>query len=788
MLQGKAGVDMEFRELAERYDLAKILHSGRSATVFRATDRVTGRQVAVKMITAGPSSLEEAAARFEAFAVALVMLQHPALPAVFDSGISSDGSAFLVFELLEGKGLDTMAGKLEPETALALLGFGLGGLEALAARGITHGNLSPDNLFAVNDRQLKLLGLGSTAFRGAGAAPQETARFQAPEVAKGAVPSARSDLYSFALVASHLLGATVTPGDSPSVQMPFSVTMELANDGALRTILERLLRREPAERPSFRDVRSAFRQALGQAPAQPAAAPIPPAQPAARPVPAPSPVKPAAPTPPKEDILKREIPDLSRQEAPKTVAPQAAPPQAAAPQGDVLQAISDEVLNALMAAPPASAAPARTAAAGAAAAVSSATPGPARKRLALVFGALAAVLVLGILAAVWMFRRPAPESSAPPAEAGPVVPPRPSAAAAIAQVEQARVLLAMGDETKARETIRALSTSGQSALPPEACAHLAELETVLHLMDVERFPADLQRGLQTGDLDLLRSAVSAGVTLGAAMPAELQASFGTARRLVELHRLAEADAAQGKHTAVLERMAEIASLSPKLIDSLELREKAAVALEGEAEALAREARYDEAVAKLEPLQRTWGNRDGLSARIDGYRTAKDEEVKQKALLDAIPSWEKRRKPDVPLESIRAIKPTPHLAAQIEEARKRLEEQLAVLDQEAPVIELRPGYGLEYSRGNPVELSFRVRDDYGVKSVKMWAKQAGGKMREMSLEEHRSGGYWSIELPVSYHQNETVELYLLATDTSGHEGWFGTKDKPMKLTRIGSNRL
>jgi hypothetical protein len=763
MLQGKAGGDMEFRELAERYDLAKILYSGRSATVFRATDRTTGRQVAAKMITAGPSSLEEAAARFEAFAAALATLKHPALPAILDSGISSDGSAFLVFELLEGKGLDTMAGKLEPETALALLGLALDGLEALAARGLAHGNLSPDNLFVIHGRQIKILGLGGTVFRGAdspGAAPPETARFRAPEVAKGAVPSARSDLYSFALVAAHLLAAAVTPGDSPSVQMPFSVTMALANDGALRTILERLLRREPAERPSFRDVRSAFRQALGQAPAQPATL----APPASKPLPAPPPTPALAPVQP--------IPPI----------------QPIQPQGEVLQAITDEVLDALAAAPPAPVAPARTAAAGVAAAVPTPSPGPARKRLALVFGGLATVLILGILAALWLLYRPAPKAAPPAAETGPVVPPRPSAAEAVAQVDQARVLLAMGDEAKARETIRALSTSGQSVLPPEACAHLAELETVLHLMDVERFPADLQRGLQTGDLGLLRSAVSAGATLGASMPAELQASFDTARRLVELHRLAEADAAQGKHTEVLERMAEIAALSPKLIDPLELREKAAAALEGEAEGVAREAHYDEALVKLEPLQRTWSNRDGLSARLDGYRTAKDEEARQAKLLADIPTWEKRRKPDEPLEMIRAIKPTPHLAAQIEAARKRLEAQLDQLDQKAPVIELRPGFGLEYSRGNPVELGFRVRDDYQVKSVKMWAKPAGGKMREMTLEEHRGGEYWSVEIPVGFHQNETVELYLLATDLSGHEGWFGTKDAPQKLTRIVSSRF
>jgi len=34
----------------------------------------------------------------------------------------------------------------------------------------------------------------------------------------------------------------------------------------------------------------------------------------------------------------------------------------------------------------------------------------------------------------------------------------------------------------------------------------------------------------------------------------------------------------------------------------------------------------------------------------------------------------------------------------------------------------------------------------------------------------------------------VEFYVVATDISGNEGRFGSADKPMKLTRIGSNRL
>lgn len=752
---------MEFRELAERYDLARILHSGRAGTVFRATDRRSGAPVVVKMISAGAAPLEEAALRFEAFAAALAVVKHPALPAVLDSGISSDGSAFLVLEPLEGRRLD-LAGKLDLDASVAVLGLlgqALDGLEALAARGLAHGNLTPDNLFAAGDQvqQVKLLGLGSAAFRGGCPPP-----FLAPELAQGGVATARSDLFSFARTVCHLLGASVAPGDSPTVQLPFALTLELADDNALTKILERLLRREPAERPSFREVRAAFRQALGEPAPAPVQAPPPP-QPV-RPAPAPIPVTPPV--------------------APVPVAPIAAtPPPAPEPealQGEVLRAISDEVLDALTAPPPppvvqeAEAAP---------------PPPPPKRRTAVLVGALAAVLILAVLAGVWFLRRPAEEATAgPAAPAGPAIPPPPSPQAVLARLEEARQLLAMGEEDKAREALRELSFSGQSALPAEACARLADLEGLLDMMAVERLPSDLRRGLDTGDLGVLRTAVAAGSGLGPALPADLKESFETARRLVELHRLAEADSAEGKHAAVLEKMAEMSSLSPKLDDPLDLRGKAAAAVEAEAEALAREARYDEAVARLEPLQRTWSAREGLDARVAGYRTAKDDEAKQKALLDQIPAWERRKKPHEPLEMLLAIKPTPHLAAAIEEARKRLEAQLAQLDQATPVVELRPGFGLEYSRGNPVQLAFRVRDDYEVKSVRMWAKPAGGKMKEMKLDEHIAGGYWSVELPVSYHQNGTVELYVQATDRSGHEGWFGTKDQPIKVTRIGSNRV
>ena len=718
---------MEFRELTERYDLARILHSGRTATVMQAKDKRSAQAVAVKMIQASPAGFEEAAARFEAFAAALAVLRHPSLPQVLDSGLTRDGGAFLAMELLNG----AVAGKLSTSDAIPVLGQVLDGLEAMAGRGLAHGNLTPDNLFLAGT-QVKLLGLGSSFFRSG-----------------GEVPTARSDVHAFGLTACHVLGAAVAAGDSPSVQLPFALALEVENDAALRAILERMLRRDPGERPSFREIRAAFRQAFGEQEAPVVAVPQIQA--------APAPPPPAPPPPP------------VREPEPEPI-----------PEGDVLPEISDEVLDALTAPPPPAPVPVEAAAP---------PPPPAKSSRTGLYAAIAAAVLVALVGGWFGLRKsqaPAPEVQAAPA--GPPIPPPPSPQAVLAKLEEARTLLAQGEDLKAQEIVHALSFADQSALPPEACSQLAKLEGMLALLAEERLPSDLARGLKDGDLGVLRAAVITGSGLGANLPAEIQTDFERARKLVELHRLIEADAAEGKHAAVLQRFAELEALSPGISDPLELRDKAARALEADANAAAARGKYDEALARLAPVEASWSGREGLASLAASYRKAKEDEPKQQALLASIPAWERRKKPHEALDLLKGVEPTPHLRPQIDEARKRLESQLAQLDGKPPEVTLRDGYFLEYSRGVVVELSFRVSDDYEVKSVKLMAKPPGGKMRSYPLEVSRTMGFYTAELPASFHQNGTVEIYVVATDLSGNEGHFGTPDKPMKVTRIGSNRL
>ncbi|HSN86116.1 MAG TPA: hypothetical protein VL025_05125, partial [Thermoanaerobaculia bacterium] len=290
-----------------------------------------------------------------------------------------------------------------------------------------------------------------------------------------------------------------------------------------------------------------------------------------------------------------------------------------------------------------------------------------------------------------------------------------------------------------------------------------------------------------GDLGRLRTAVMAGEAALADFSPEVRQSHERAKNVVEIYEQARA-AAKEKKEVVLERFASLDALLPALSDPEDLRNKAASALESKAEALVRQAKYDEAIAQLGPLITTWPDRSGLKDRVGNYETYKENVAIQEQLLAQLPGSERRKKPHEGLEAIAAVEPTPHLAPRFAEMKKRLEEQLAALDRQPPQVILRDGYFLEYARGTVHEMSFRVSDDYFVQEVKFFARPQGGKMRELPLEVSRTG-YYTVLISPEVHQNGTVEFYVAATDTSGHRGSFGTEDRPQVLNRQqGFNRL
>ena len=87
------------------YEIVSPIGKGGMGEVYRARDTRLGRDVAIKVLSAGTEQNHERLARFESEARAVAALSHPNIRALHDIGNDS-GIAYAVMELLEG---DTLA-------------------------------------------------------------------------------------------------------------------------------------------------------------------------------------------------------------------------------------------------------------------------------------------------------------------------------------------------------------------------------------------------------------------------------------------------------------------------------------------------------------------------------------------------------------------------------------------------------------------------------------------------------------------------------------------------------
>jgi hypothetical protein len=819
----------EPREITERYRLEKILKSSRSGNVLKATDSTSGKSVVIKMITLGPPMAGGETAgmeRLERLAAALSDRPDPCFPAVLESGFTTDGSAFLVLEHLEGRGFESLAGG-RGQRALNLVGQVIDGLETLAGRGVFHGSLSPDNLLVIRPQAdgVKTFGLGTAFFRTpeAAAADAQNARYRAPEElgpapAGTALPDEerwRSDLYSLALTACRVLGAEVTFADTPTpkVAIPTVLGFELKEPDALRQLLEGALRKSAKDRPTLHQARNSLRRAQGlpplaEKPARPPAPPPAPPLPAAVEPPPPAieetrpaffPAEAASGNAPGAGLDAIDLPPLAPA---ATLAPveTAVPPVSEEPEAGLLS-FDDDLLGDLPpAAPPAVAAPGRATptaprtggpgpvptASSAPAAPDAKAPWLARFRRPVPLAAAAAGLLVLLLGVWWRVGQssPPPVVAAPVRPAAPAPPPPPPPGVRLAT---AKSYMAQGQEHEALAVLRTLTPADQGTLPPPDAAALRALQATLTQNAPARVANDLAAGLKSRDVVLLHGAVEDATPLPpTALLPSAQGDLAKARPVAELYDRALAADRQGQAAEVLGRFGEIAKLlqsgrDASVRDPSGLRDRAAGKLETEAEALLRDARYGEAIAHLEPLSHTWPDRPGLKARLADVRAQEKAEHSVQSAITEATAAEKLKKPDEGLAALRRIKPTAHLETPYNEVKQRLETLLAQYDNSPPTVELRDGYLLDYSRGTPVNLSFRVRDDYKVTSVKIYARPGGGgKMQEMQYV--KDGFSYTVAITPAFHQNETVDFYVVATDPSGHETFLGTRDKPMQLKR------
>src|SRR5579864_7656009 len=170
------GRDLTQTAAAQRYTLGKEIDRGGMGIIYRATDTVLGREVAVKVLQEKYGALSEAALRFAFEARITGQLQHPSIPPVHDLGTLSDGRPFLAMKLIKGKTLDETS-KDRPDAA-ADLGRHVAVFEqicqALAyahSHDVIHRDLKPANVMVGAFGEVQVMDWGLAKILGAEPAP-----------------------------------------------------------------------------------------------------------------------------------------------------------------------------------------------------------------------------------------------------------------------------------------------------------------------------------------------------------------------------------------------------------------------------------------------------------------------------------------------------------------------------------------------------------------------------------------------------------------------------------------
>ncbi|HVJ89570.1 MAG TPA: serine/threonine-protein kinase, partial [Labilithrix sp.] len=179
--------------------------AGGMAAVYAATHR-NGSRAALKILHAPLSIDPQVRARFLREGRVANSVGHPGVVPVLDDGVTEDGAAFLVLELLEGETVEArrlrLGGVLPIDEALDVAEASLDVLAAAHARGVIHRDVKPENVFFTKEREIKLLDFGLARLKDGQDATQTgvrigTPEFMSPEQAGGRrdAVDARSDVW-----------------------------------------------------------------------------------------------------------------------------------------------------------------------------------------------------------------------------------------------------------------------------------------------------------------------------------------------------------------------------------------------------------------------------------------------------------------------------------------------------------------------------------------------------------------------------------------------------------------
>ncbi|MET0187811.1 MAG: serine/threonine-protein kinase [Pseudonocardia sediminis] len=271
----------ETARIGNRYRLDERIGAGAMGAVWRGTDELLNRTVAVKELLAAalPSAdqLEESRQRILREGRIGARLQHAHVISMFDVVVHDD-RPWLVMEYLPSRSMAAVLaekGPMSPREAAAIGRQVADGLSAAHAAGVVHRDVKPGNVLLAEDGRAKITDFGvsravdDVQLTRTGVIAG-TPAFLSPEVARGQEPTAASDVFA--------LGATLyaaVEGEPPFGldDNAYALLHKVATGairpptdaGSMTALLMRLLSNDPSDRPSASQARDSLaRIAAGQ--------------------------------------------------------------------------------------------------------------------------------------------------------------------------------------------------------------------------------------------------------------------------------------------------------------------------------------------------------------------------------------------------------------------------------------------------------------------------------------------------------------------------------------------
>jgi serine/threonine-protein kinase len=247
-----------------KYQVEKFLGGG-MAHVYRATDTVLGRTVALKILTDAGNADQETKARFFQEARVASNVAHENIINVYDFG-EEQGRPFMVMEFLEGESLRSAikhgrAGDLARRIRIALqVGRAL---DHIHSKKIIHRDVKPENVHLDASGKVKMMDFGIAKPEGVNLTRAGftlgTPYYMAPEQVLGHTVTPQADIYAFGLLLFELLaGKRAVEGEKVEQifehilyrQIDLNPLAAAGIPGPLIEVIGRCVAKQPAQRPA----------------------------------------------------------------------------------------------------------------------------------------------------------------------------------------------------------------------------------------------------------------------------------------------------------------------------------------------------------------------------------------------------------------------------------------------------------------------------------------------------------------------------------------------------------